>query len=101
MVKQSSIKKSILKKRGVELAPRTKKLLTYDDTPTPYAKTRLMKYLELKHGAHIEKLISVGNIYTLEKQLGVDATTISKWRKKIDEAREAEFFNQFNNMEGD
>lgn len=92
---QSKIKKRILKQRGVELAKLTRKPVTYDDLPSLYPKTQLMKYIELKFGDRLENIIFNGTIYDLEKKLGVDATTISKWRKTISEAKEQEFWKQF------
>ena len=83
---QSKIRKNILKQRGVELAKHTRKPITVDDLPSSFRKTSLMRYIELKHSAHLEDLIMQGNIYELGKQLGVSASTISKWRKAINEA---------------
>jgi len=54
-----------------------------------------MKYIELKFGDKLENLIFDGTIYSLEKKLGIDATTISKWRTIISESREREFWKQF------
>lgn len=93
--KSSELRRRILKGRGVELAKHTRKPVTYDDLPAPYRKTRLMKYIELKFGDKLENLIFDGTIYSLEKKLGIDATTISKWRTIISESREREFWKQF------
>ena len=95
----SKIRNRILKNRGVELAKHTKAPVTYDDMPAVYPKTRAMKYVELKFSAKLEDLIFDGTIYDLEKKLGIDATTISKWRKIISEAKEAEFWKQFKKEE--
>lgn len=92
---QSKIKKRILKQRGVELEKHTRKPITYDDLPSLYPKTRLMKYIELKFNDKLENLIFVGTIYEVEKRLGIDATTVSKWRKIVAEAKEKEFWRQF------
>lgn len=92
---QSKLKKRILKQRGVELAKLTRKPITHDDLPSLYHKTQLMKYIELKFSDRLENIIFGGTIYELEKKLGVDATTISKWRKVISEAKEREFWKQF------
>lgn len=93
--KTRDLKQRILKQRGVVLEKGTRRPITYDDLPSPYPKTRLMKYIELKHGDTLENIIFTGTIYELEKKLGIDATTISKWRKIISEAKEAEFWKQF------
>jgi hypothetical protein len=42
-----------------------------------------MRYLELKYSQSIEDILSSGSNYELESRLGVDFTTISKWRKLI------------------
>lgn len=99
--KPSQIRKRILRQRGVQLAKLTRKPTTYDDLPSIYPKTRLMKYIELKFGAKLEDIIFDGTIYELEKKLGIDATTISKWRKIISEAKERKFWEQFKKEELD
>jgi len=82
----SNIRKRLLKQRGVELKRLTRKPVTVDDLPSAYRKTRLMRYIELKFGKHLEDLIMVdATIYELEKKLKVDASTISKWRKLLNE----------------
>jgi len=95
MTSQSKIRKRILRQRGVELEKHTRKPVTYDDLPSIYPKTRLMKYIELKFGDRLENIIFTDTIYALEKKLGIDATTVSKWRRIISEAKEREFWKQF------
>ena len=95
MTSQSKIRRRILKQRGVELEKHTRKPITYDDLPSLYPKTRLMKYIELKFGDRLENIIFTDTIYALEKKLGIDATTVSKWRRIISEAKEREFWKQF------
>ena len=97
MTTQAELKRRILKNRGVEFAKHTRKPRTPDDIPAPFHKTRLMKYIELKHKAKLQDLLSNGTIYQLEKKLGIDATTISKWRKLIRKAEEDAFWQQFPN----
>ena len=91
----SEIRKRILKQRGVELKKHTRKPVSVDQLPAPYDKTRLMQLIELRFGMRLDDLIFVGTIYEAEKRLGVDATTISKWRKLVSEARSKDFFDQF------
>ncbi len=91
----SKIRKRILKQRGVELEKHTRRPVSYDDLPAPYHKTKLMKYIELKFNDKLENIIFTGTIYELEKKLDIDATTVSKWRKLISEAKEKEFWKQF------
>lgn len=88
MTQLHKVRKSILKQRGVELAPHTRKPVPYDELPVPYIKTNLMKLLELKHSQRIEELISKnkGTIYQVAKQLDIDASTVSKWRTLIADA---------------
>lgn len=85
----NQLRKKVLKDRGQILAPRSGKPVTYDDLPSKgFKKTRLMKYMELKHGKPLEVLImNDKTIYELESSLGIDATTISKWRNIIARAR--------------
>jgi len=95
MSKATKLRKRILQQRGVELQKHTGVPVTYDDLPALYHKTRLMRYIELKFHAKLEDIIFSGTIYQLEKKLGIDATTVSKWRKVISEAKEKEFWDKF------
>ena len=82
----TSLKKSILKQRGIAgFEPGTKKPLSIDQTPTPFNKTRLMQLLELRFNKPIAEILYDGNIYEVEAKYGIDATTVSKWRKLIRE----------------
>lgn len=90
----SQLRKRILKSRQVELSKNTRKPVTYDDAPSIIDKTYLMKYVELKHGGKIEDLLYPGTIYEVAKRLGIDFTTVSKWRKLVEDAK---FFAQFEN----
>ena len=91
----SKIRRKILRQRGVTLEKHTRKPITYDDLPSPYHKTRAMKYIELKFGGRLEDIIFKGTIYEMEKKLGIDATTISKWRTIVSEATDKKFWKQF------
>ena len=93
MTRVSDIRKRLLKQRGVELKRLTRKPVTVDDLPSLFPKTRLMRYIELKFGKRLEHLIMSGTLDEQEKKLGIDKTTISKWRKVINEV----FWNDFNN----
>ena len=96
MTQSSHIRKRILKQRGVELKRLTRKPVPISELPAPYHKTPLMRLLELKYKSRLDELIFKGTIYEVERNLGIDATTVSKWRKVITEARNKEFFAQFN-----
>lgn len=89
--KPSDIRKRILKQRGMELKRLTRKPVHVSELPSPYHKTRLMQLVEHQQGQRLENIIYKGTIYDVEKKLGVDASTVSKWRKIIDAA----FFEQF------
>ena len=91
MTRPSDIRKRILKQRGVEFKKHTRKPAHVSELQSPYHKTRLMQLVEHQQGQRLELLIYTGTIYDVEKRLGVDASTISKWRKLIDAA----FFKQF------
>jgi len=82
--KTADLRRQILK--GRKLAKQGKKLVTYDDVPAPYHKTQHMKYVELKFGAPLEDLIMNGSNREAAERVGVDYSTISKWRKIIEEA---------------
>ena len=92
----AKIRRQILKQRGVELKKHTRKPVSVDQLPAPYKKTRLMQLIELRHGQRLENIIYTGTIYEVERKIGVDASTVSKWRKLIDEI----FFRQFTPAEG-
>jgi len=91
MTRPQDIRRKITKQRGVEFKKHSRKPISVDQLPSPYKKTRLMQLIELRHSTRLEKLIYKGTIYDVEKKIGVDATTIYKWRKIIDTA----FFKQF------
>jgi hypothetical protein len=95
MTRASDIRKKLLKQRGVELKRLSRKPVPVSDLPVPFKKSDLMRLTELRFKDKIENLIKTGTIYELEKRLGVDASTISKWRKLIAESRNAEYFKQF------
>ena len=92
-MRSSTLRKRILKQRGVELEKHTRSQVSIADSSAPFSKTALMKMLELKFGEHIERLLEGGTIYEAANRLGVNASTVSKWRKLINEA----FFSQFKN----
>jgi len=95
VTKASDIRKRILKQRGVEFKRLSRKPVPVEELPAPFPKTNLMRLVELKFKDKLENLISTGTIYEVGKRLGVDASTVSKWRKLVSEAKENEFFKQF------
>ena len=81
-----TVKQRIMQEKGITgFSAQSRKPLTPVDTPVSFHKTTLMLLLEQKFHQPIQDLISPtrGGIYDLEAKLGVDATTISKWRKLI------------------
>ena len=95
MTRPSDIRKRILKQRGVEFKRLSRKPVLVADLPASYPKTTLMKLIELRFKDKLDNLIFTGTIYEVERRLGIDATTISKWRRLIEKAKEKEFFEQF------
>ena len=93
----SDLRKNIKKQRGIEFAKHTRKPTHISELPVPYRKTRLMQLIEYRFNERLENLIFTGTIYEVERKLGVDASTISKWRKIIDEA----FFGLFSAQTAD
>ena len=95
MTRPSDIRKKILKQRGVELARLTRKPVPIEELPSAFPKSTLMRLIELRFKDKLENLIFAGTIYVVGKKLGVNQTTISKWRKIVNEAKRKEFFEQF------
>ena len=87
----AEIRRRILKERGIVLKKGSRKPVSIEELPSSYRKTNLMRLTELRFKDRLENLIFKGTIYEVEKLLGVDASTISKWRRAVSEA----FFNQF------
>jgi len=80
-----SLKQKILRRRNVVLEPRTKNPISVDELPTPFNKTIRMMFIELKHSTPIQELIADGSIDVVAMYIGVDRSTVSKWRKRIRE----------------
>ena len=81
--KTTELRAEILK--GRKLVKHGRKLLTFDELPSDYHKTQLMKYIELKFGAPLEDLLMNGSTRKVAVRLGINYSTISKWRKIIEE----------------
>ena len=88
----AKVRKQILKGRGVTQEKHTRRLITHDEEPAPFNKSPMMKYIELKHGDKLENLLWPGTIYEVAKRLGIDYSTVSKWRKIVEDGK---FFGQF------
>ena len=77
---KARIQEAILKKRhGLRIVPL--------DEPAKVdpRKTLAMRLMEQQHGISIEDLISedVGSLATVAKILGIDESTVSKWRLRL------------------
>ena len=94
-MRPSDIRKKILKQRGVEFKRLSRKPVPIEELPSAYPKSTLMRLTEMKFKNKLENIIMEGTIYEVEKRIGVDSTTISKWRKIIQESQRKEFFEQF------
>jgi len=84
-VPKKTIKSRILKSRG-EVSAGYGKVATPDKLSAAFHKTHLMKYIELQFHEPLDKLIANGTIYEVAKRLGVDYSTVSKWRKIVRES---------------
>lgn len=80
----TQLKKSIMEQRGIaQFEPKTKKPLRPEQLPTLFNKTIAMQLLELRFNKPIAEIVYDGSIYQVEAKYGIDATTVSKWRKLI------------------
>jgi hypothetical protein len=83
MARKPKPRDKILRSLGITTTPgRTtlhslKQLGESDDGKTP-----LMRYLEVKHGKLIDDLLYSGSLSEVAENLGIDHTTVSKWRKR-------------------
>lgn len=89
-VPTTKIRSQILKDRGiVSVQPGVRKhhkIKRLQASALPdFMKTPKMKYLELKYKQPIEKLLLSGSLNAVANKLGkeVDASTISKWIKRL------------------
>ena len=90
-----TIRRRLIKSRGVEFKKLSRKPIPIEEVSTLYKKTNLMRLTELRFKDKPANLISKGTIYEVGRKLGINATTVSKWRKLITQAKDAEFFAQF------
>ena len=84
------IKRQILSERGLVSTPQ-RKVYHRAEVPKPYHMTPMMKLIELRYSKSLEQLLWK---YPTESEvasyLGIDVTTVSKWRKKILSLKEGE-----------
>jgi hypothetical protein len=96
MTTGASIRKRILKQRGIVLKKHTKKPISIADAPAVFHKTTAMKLLEAKHNKPIDKLIAGGTIYQKARELDINPSTVYKWRELIRTAKDKDWYEQFN-----
>jgi len=83
--KTTELRRKILKDK--KLVKVGRKLVSFDELPSDYHKTQLMKYIELKSGSPLEDLVLNGSTRQVAKRLGINYSTISKWRRIIEGAQ--------------
>ena len=83
--KTTELRRKILKDK--KLVKIGRKLVSFDELPSDYRKTTLMKYIEVKFGASLEDLVLNGSTRQVAKRLGINYSTISKWRRIIEGAQ--------------
>ena len=83
----SKLRRQILTRQGVQPEPKTKRMLTVNEQPDLFHKTDKMKVLELRFHVKIENIIFKGSLLDVVQFFKgeVDKTTVSKWRKSIQE----------------
>ena len=85
----ADIRRDILQQHGVESVQvsKSKKQVRRRPEPvsrvSPKLKTKHMLYLEYKYGESIELILTAGSLYAVGKRLGIDRSTISRWRKRL------------------
>lgn len=86
-MKQKDIREKILKEHGLISQQRAKgkqRRLVIQPPYIPIAsKTTLMELLETRHKKPIQKLLLAGSLTVVAKNLGIDFTTVSKWKKRL------------------
>lgn len=85
-VKISKLRERILDKQRLKVVqdPGKHHRIEKIDERKDLNRTPLMIALELAHDAPIEDLISEGTIYQVAKRLGIDPSTVSKWRTRLE-----------------
>lgn len=79
---KARIQEVILRRRGLEVVPRTG--LRRGQLPPPDGtKTLTMRLLEAQYGVTIQELIRDGTIAEVAKSLGIEESTVSKWRLRL------------------
>lgn len=77
---RTKIQESILKQRGLETVPHTLSKKIKVVTPNT---TLAMRLLEEQYSTSIESLVKHGTLKEVSEFLGIDETTVSKWRLRL------------------
>lgn len=78
---RQKVQRSILRRKG--LKPERYHGLKSPELPTDDNKTLAMRLLEVHFDAKIEDLLFYGNLAATARYLGIDPSTVSKWRLKL------------------
>lgn len=78
---RQKVQQSILRRKG--LKPERYHGVKIPQLSTDDNKTLAMRLLEWHFGAQIEDLLFYGNLATTARYLGIDPSTVSKWRLKL------------------
>jgi len=84
MVTAKTLRRRILKKRGLE-EHSYGRLVEVDrpDLIIPENRTMRMVRIELEQGKPLEELLMDGDLNEVANRLGIDFTTVSKWRLRL------------------
>ena len=86
-MRQKDLRKQILEERGLVSHQRAKgkgkRLVTILPTMPTGSKTTLMELLEARHHKDIRELLITGSLTVIAENLGIDFTTVSKWKKRL------------------
>lgn len=85
VVTNKRLKKQILKSRGVLSPSQVKDQYEIDAAHAigDFHKTPMMMLLEIQHKQPITILLWMGSLSQVASRLGLDPSTVSKWRKRI------------------
>lgn len=76
------VRREVLRKRGLVRAGHGR-LESAPDEPTDPNKTLAMRLIEARLGVPIEESLMAGSLEEVAKLLGINETTVSKWRLRL------------------
>ena len=80
---KSKVQEAILKGRGLEVAPAGLVKRVHKELSDRPSTTLAMRLLEEQYGTSIESLIRHGTIKEVAEFLGIEESTVSKWRLRL------------------